>query len=82
MARRKSRQDGRRLELSLLAKGRALLRRAPPLAQEKLIAAVEQLVPRDRRSLALSLEALVANLGLDAQPPVMFFESKGATRGR
>ncbi len=82
VARRKSRLDGRCVELSLLARGRALLRRAPPLAQEKLIGALEQLDPRDRRSLAKSLEALVARLGLGAQAPEMFFESRGAARGR
>lgn len=82
VARRKSTQDARRVELSLLVRGRALLRRAPPLAQEKLIAALEQLGASDRRSLARSLEALVARLGLPAQPPEMFFESSGASRGR
>ncbi len=83
VARKRSKQDGRRIELSLLSTGRALLRRAPPLAQEKLIAAVEQMVPRERRSLARSLEALVARLGLEVQVPVMFFyESKKVYRGR
>ena len=80
VARRRSREDARRVELSLLPAGRALLRRAPPLAQEKLIAALERLEARERRSLARSLEALVARLGLAAQPPAMFFE--GASRGR
>ena len=80
VARKESARDGRRLELSLLPPGRALLRRAPPLAQEKLLAALEQLDARDRRALARSLTALVAGLGLAAQPPEMFFEERRRAR--
>lgn len=76
--RSRSETDARRVELALLPAGAAVLRKAPPLAQEKLIAAVDELPLRDRRALARSLETLVGRLGLDARPPAMFFEEKHA----
>lgn len=81
VSRERSRRDGRRAELSLASAGRTLLRRAPKLAQEKLIAAIDALPPRQRRALASSLQELVAGLGLGGSAAGMFFED-GGSRGK
>ena len=81
IARRRSKEDGRRAQLTLLAPGRTLLRKSPRLAQGKLIAGIEALPERQRRALASSLQALVAGLGLGGRSPAMFFE-EGAARVR
>ena len=81
VARRRSKADARRAELTLLPAGRALLRKSPRLAQARLIAGIEALPARQRRALATSLDALVSGLGLDARAPAMFFE-EAAPNGR
>src|SRR6476620_4898503 len=50
--------DARRLVLSLTAEGRALLRRAPGAAQERLIEAIERLPARARNELSGYLSQL------------------------
>ena len=79
VTRARSRSDRRRVELNLTAAGMAAARRAPRLAQERLIAAVDRLPPLARRGLAMGLSQLVGHLGLGEQPPPMFFE-EGARR--
>jgi DNA-binding MarR family transcriptional regulator len=66
--------DGRKLELRLSRKGSDLLRKSPPMAQQKLIEAVSKISPRDRRVLARSLRAIVESLDLPAGAAPMFFE--------
>ncbi len=66
--------DRRRLELLLTPVGRALLRRSPALAQDRLVAGLADLGEDDRATLAASLGKLVRAMGLAAKPPRMFFE--------
>ena len=54
-----SAEDGRRAELRLTARGRALLRRAPSTAQQRMVTALESLPQRQRQLLARSLTQLV-----------------------
>lgn len=54
-----SAEDGRRAELTLTARGRALLRRAPRTAQERMLKAIAKLPGRERQVLARSLTQLV-----------------------
>lgn len=68
--------DGRRLEVSLTPRARALLRRSPQLFQERLITGVGALPPSRRKGLADGLLALVDELGLSGAPPAMFFEER------
>ncbi|MDB4990271.1 MAG: transcriptional regulator, MarR family [Myxococcaceae bacterium] len=68
--------DGRRVELSLSKRGRALLERAPLAAQDKLIEGVERLPQKDRRVLASSLRRLVLAMQLADEQPSMFFEEE------
>jgi len=74
VAKRVSRADGRRVELTLTPAGRALLRRAPAAAQERLITALSRLSVPERHRLARSLSRVVREMGADGQVAAMFFE--------
>jgi len=74
--RRPAEGDARRLELSLTKRGQALLARAPSASQDRVIAAIEELPPRTRSSLASSLEALVQALGIDDRAAPMLFDEE------
>lgn len=68
--------DARHLQLSLTARGHAVLKRAPLAAQDRLIAGLEALSRADRQRLAIVLGRLVVAMGLRAAPPAMFFEDE------
>lgn len=68
--------DARNLQLSLTARGRAVLQRAPLAAQDRLIAGLEGLPRAERTRLASGLGRLVAAMGLPTEPPAMFFEDE------
>jgi DNA-binding MarR family transcriptional regulator len=76
-----SRRDGRRVVLELTPKGRALGRRLPRAAQDRLIGAIEMLSPGERRALA-DLLARVAAGCTPAETPTMFFEEARKAAGR
>jgi DNA-binding MarR family transcriptional regulator len=70
-----ARNDRRRQCLALTAEGRRVLRRAPVAVQERLIAAIADLAPADRRALARLLSALAQSIAPKGTPhPPMFFE--------
>lgn len=71
--RAKAEHDGRRLQLSLTRTGRQLAGRAPDLAQDRLIAAVNGLPARRRAVLADSLKELAQAVS-GARRAEMFFE--------
>ena len=72
--RRKSRQDGRRAEISITPEGLALIRRAPEPIQQRLIRAIESQPRAARRRLARSLTSVVASAGIAHGPAPLFFE--------
>lgn len=72
--RRKSRQDARRAEIFLTAKGRALLRRAPEPVQARLVGAIDALPRADRTKLARNLATIVEAAGIGEGPAPLFFE--------
>lgn len=81
--------DARRRELALTARGRAVLGRAPELAQDRLIAALGGMSARDRGALSRGLDRMVTAMGVDGSgPAALFFESdtaaarKKRSRGR
>jgi DNA-binding MarR family transcriptional regulator len=74
VSRRRSREDGRRLEISLTARGRRLLRRSPGLVQHRLVDAVRKLPGRERLRLARDLDRMVRAMGHGERVPPMFFE--------
>ncbi|MBI3831693.1 MAG: MarR family transcriptional regulator [Planctomycetes bacterium] len=77
-----SAQDRRRLVLSMTPAGRALLRRAPAAAQEKLIAALERMPAPRLRQLAHSMQALLRGIGIEREIPHLFFEEKPRAANR
>ena len=77
---RPSATDRRRLELELTPRGNALLRRAPALAIDRLVAGVQALRPRERAALAATLAKLSAGMRLPARSPSMFFEERQVSK--
>lgn len=74
VARSKATDDARRLELTLTPAAKALLRKAPGAAQDRLIEAIEGLSPATRSQLARSLGRLVEEAGLGNEEAPMIFE--------
>lgn len=68
--------DARRIVLSLSQSGRALVRRSPQAAQEKLIEAIKGLSVQQRRTLARLLEKISQQRGAEAPAPMFFHGSK------
>lgn len=69
-----SKQDRRRVELTLSRSGRALLESAPEAAQERLIFALTQLKKAELASLAGLLGKVVEAADAAQQAPSLFFE--------
>jgi len=63
--RTRSRDDARKILLSLTSSGRTALRKAPPPAQTQLVDALGRLPRRDLRVLATGLVATAHEMGLD-----------------
>ncbi|UJR86073.1 MarR family winged helix-turn-helix transcriptional regulator [Sandaracinus amylolyticus] len=82
VARTRAATDARRFEIAITARGRAIVRRSPPLAQVRLIRAIESLPARTRKDFASSLEHLVTATGGDSLAPRMFFEDEDAPKKR
>ncbi len=76
--RRNGADDARRTEVTLTARGRTLLGRAPQVAQARLITALQRLRPGERRSVARGLAALVQHMGVRVGTPSLFFEETGS----
>jgi DNA-binding MarR family transcriptional regulator len=75
VARRRSPDDGRRVEILLTARGRTLLERAPRPAQEKLVAGLAKMTPAELSRVAASLRLLVKKSGIAGATPSLFFET-------
>ncbi|MGZ5444026.1 MAG: MarR family winged helix-turn-helix transcriptional regulator [Thermoanaerobaculia bacterium] len=72
VARERSEQDARRLDLTVTAKGNRLLERLPPPIQWSIIEGVQRLPRARARALAESLEEICQVLGIaDTQPPML-----------
>jgi MarR family transcriptional regulator, organic hydroperoxide resistance regulator len=73
-----SRLDARRAEISLTARGEALLARAPKAPQAKLVEALAAMPKARRKALAAGLTELASRLGPAA--PGLFFEDEPGKR--
>jgi DNA-binding MarR family transcriptional regulator len=86
ISRSRAEDDARRLELTLTPAARALVRKAPGAAQDRLIDALQKLPAATRSQLAKSLSRLVEEAGLgDEEAPMMFEDpvpSKSASKSR
>ena len=75
-------RDARRLMLNLTRAGRAMLQRAPAVAQEQILAVIDRLASADRKQLADALTDLVDALGAEPGPAPMLFEEEERPRPR
>jgi DNA-binding MarR family transcriptional regulator len=73
--------DGRFVELSVTARGRATVKRAPPMAQERMLRAVRRMRPAERATLARWLARLAEAMEASAKLPPMLFEDEKPRRG-
>jgi DNA-binding MarR family transcriptional regulator len=69
-----SKQDKRRVELSLTSAGRSVLEAAPRVAQDRLLAALQQLSKTDLGDLSRLLSQVVEAAEAGAEAPALFFE--------
>ena len=76
--RAKSKEDGRRVEVTITREGQAKLKPRKKLAQERLVAAIQELEVRDKAALATLLKEVVVNAGFESEAPKFFFEGKDA----
>jgi DNA-binding MarR family transcriptional regulator len=80
---RTPRQDDRRhVELRLTTAGRGVIRRSPQPAQQKILASVAAMTPRERKAFAAMLEAFVAGMGVRGSKAPMLFEEDAPSRRR
>jgi DNA-binding MarR family transcriptional regulator len=70
----RSADDGRRSELSVTRRGRALIARAPASATQQIVDALATLRPHDRRALTRGLAALTSALDLRLDAAPLFLE--------
>jgi MarR family transcriptional regulator, lower aerobic nicotinate degradation pathway regulator len=82
VARRISPRDARRTELTLTATGRALVRRAPDLAQTRLMASLRRVPPAQLEVTAGVLGRVARALQPAAGPAQMFFEPAASPRAK
>lgn len=74
VARGRASDDRRRAELTLTARGAAVLVHAPVTVQEQLISGFERLDAAEQRALIDGAEAWLVASGLEEVPSTMFFE--------
>ncbi len=74
-------EDRRHVELRLTPRGRTIIRRSPPPAPQKILAAVEAMSPRDRKAFAAMLEAFVEGFGVRGKRAPMLFEDEPKKKG-
>lgn len=76
-ARRSSKSDGRRAEVTITPAGEALLKRSPQPVQARMLSALADMKPERRRELVAGLEEIVGALGIAGEAVSMFFEEEG-----
>jgi DNA-binding MarR family transcriptional regulator len=69
-------EDRRRIELRLTARGRTVIRKSPPPAQQKILAAIDRMPAKERKAFAAMLETFVSEIGVRAKRAPMLFEDK------
>ena len=74
VSRTAKKEDRRHIELRLTPKGRSVIRKSPPPAQQKILSIVESMSPRDRKQFATLLDAFVEEFGVTGRKPGMLFE--------
>ena len=78
-----SEEDRRQVRLSLTAKGRALVKRSPPAAQERIMDSVEAMPSGERAQLMALLDKLMAGMTADdGRPPMLFQDEREPAKRR
>jgi DNA-binding MarR family transcriptional regulator len=80
--RERSKDDARKILLSLTTTGRTALRKAPPPAQTQLIDALRRLPRRQLHAIADGLTATASTMGLSEEAAMHFDSHNGGGRGR
>jgi DNA-binding MarR family transcriptional regulator len=81
--RERSKEDARKILLSLTTTGRTALRKAPPPAQTQLIDALRHLPRKQLRAIANGLTATAMTMGLaDLAPGLLFDDHETSGRAR
>jgi DNA-binding MarR family transcriptional regulator len=75
VSRAKSKTDARQLVLSLTAKGRKNLERAPKTGQDMLFEGLRAMKKSERAALSKHLNTLILKAGMKGTAPQLFFES-------
>lgn len=78
--RSRSESDGRQTEISLSAKGRKLLKKAPHAVQDNLLDAMKQMNPTSRKMLSDSLSEFLTKAGLSSTTAPLLFDEGGAKK--
>ncbi len=78
LVRRQSQRDRRRAEVALTARGRAIVRRAPPAPTSLLIGGLEAMPALRLRQLSTALTTLIAEMGVADGAATMLFEDEPA----
>ncbi|MGZ4809937.1 MAG: MarR family winged helix-turn-helix transcriptional regulator [Thermoanaerobaculia bacterium] len=79
ITRERATDDARRLVLTITRAGRAILLKAPPIAQEELLRALDDLTPAARRRFADTFGDILAAMRAGSEAP-MFFEDEAPSR--
>ena len=82
ISRQRAADDARRLELSLTPQARALLKKAPDAAQDRLIEAIGKMPANLRSQLAKGLARLCEEAGIAGEEPQMLFADEAAGKGK
>lgn len=69
-------EDRRHVELRLTPKGRAVVRKSPSPAQQRLLAAIEAMSSKERAAFANLFETFLDHFGLPDQRAPMLFEDE------
>ncbi len=78
-----SEEDRRQVRLSLTAKGRALVKRSPPAAQERIMESVKGMRRSERAQLMALLDKLMAGMAArDDRPPMLFQDEREPAKRR
>lgn len=75
-------RDGRRLVLTLTTQGRAIADKSTPVAQEKIIEALERMAPAERRRFADTFGKIIEEIGEARGVAPMLFEEPDHSEGR
>ena len=77
LTRKPSKDDARRVEISLTAAGHRLLAKCPEPTQARLLKALRRMAEPERGALTRGLAGLVREMGIQDAEPRMFFEEPG-----